>query len=350
MTEQGLDVVIAFGDAGDVPANQRYLSGWRSMYGDAAALIFPNTTGLVASSPVVAAYAKQLSWMTDPVPAKSDDGFGAELAALIADNNASRIGVAELARLPSGWRDDIVAATPSATFVDVGPAIRALRYVKSDYELGLVRQSADIANSTWRHLPEILHAGRREYEVLADIEHLVRLGGCEDSFNLVIGVPRLKYPIDNRPSARTIVQGDQLTIEVSPRFQGYFTQLTALTALGKVDQATRDAYAAASRARQAGLDLMRPGVDLLDVRTAVEKQLHADGYELNSPMLGHFCGLELDDLRAGATSFELKAGMVFIFHPLVKGHPGMLRGDTYLINESGVQTLTELPPEPLELG
>lgn len=349
MSVHDLDVILAFGDPGDVPAHQRYLSGWRSMYGDAAALLFREDAELIASSAVVAAYGKELSWMAEPVAAANDASIGTEIAKLLADRTASRIGVAELGRLPSGWRDDIAATVPGATFFDVGSQLRDLRHVKSGFELELARTSARIASETWGHMPEILRVGRREYEVLADIEHLLRLNGCEDSFNLVIGVPRLKYPIEARPSARRLVDGDQLTMEISPRYQGYFTQLTALACLGKVDSRTRAAYEAANRAREAGLALMRPGVDLLDVRSAVEEQLRSDGYKLASPMLGHFCGLELDDLRAGATSFELKAGMVFIFHPLLAGFPGMLRGDTYLVTGSGAEPLTTLPLEPLEL-
>ncbi|MCS5735747.1 M24 family metallopeptidase [Herbiconiux daphne] len=349
MAAYDLDALIAFGDPGDVPAHLRYLSGYRSMFGRAASVLFRDGGFvLIASSVVVAHYAKQLSWADEPLAVDEED-FGTELARLLKQKAASRIGVADLSLLPSAWRDHLVSAVPSATFWDLGQELRHARLVKSSYELDLARESARIADEAWSHMTDIVRVGRREYEVLADLEHILRLNGCEDSFNLVIGVPRLKYAIQNLPSERRIEEGDHLSIEVSPRFQGYYSQLTSLVSLGRVDPAIREGFDAADRAREAGLSVMKPGVDILDVRHAVEAQLSAEGRKLSSPMIGHFCGLELDDLRAGSTSFEVQAGMTFIFHPLVAGYPGQLRADTFLVTDTGTQRLSNLPIEPLEI-
>src|SRR5579863_7314410 len=68
MDENDLDVLVAHGNAGDVPADQRYVSGYRPIFGDVAVLLFGDGDAeLIVATPAVVGFAKQLSWIEQPV-------------------------------------------------------------------------------------------------------------------------------------------------------------------------------------------------------------------------------------------------------------------------------------------
>jgi Xaa-Pro aminopeptidase len=165
-----------------------------------------------------------------------------------------------------------------------------------------------------------------------------------------MALPMLQEKMDRNPySALPINEDSVYMVEVSPRFLGYYGQQTGLVSTGTIPTEMRNAYDAANRARDKGLAIAKPGADLIDIGQAIEAQLHADGYESATPSFGHAVGLELEDLHIDGSSLILEEGMTFIFHPLLKGHPAVMRADTYLITGSGAERLTTGSLNPLEL-
>lgn len=60
---------------------------------------------------------------------------------------------------------------------DTGPILHGLRLHKSNFEVDLMRQAADIAVSAHNHAMSIARPGSYEYEIQAEIEHIFRLQG-----------------------------------------------------------------------------------------------------------------------------------------------------------------------------
>ncbi|MEP4447755.1 MAG: M24 family metallopeptidase, partial [Marinomonas sp.] len=124
---------------------------------------------------------------------------------------------------------------------------------------------------------------------------------------------------------------------------------TNLVATGPVPGEMLAAHNAVNAAREKGLELVRPGADLVDVGAAITAQFKADGFEPASPSFGHAIGLELEDYHIKGAPFELKEGMTFIFHPMAAGHPAVMRADTYLITANGYERLTTGDPAAMVL-
>ncbi|MFK8022853.1 MAG: M24 family metallopeptidase [Ilumatobacter sp.] len=366
MSASDVDVVLAHSDLGDKTGYQRYISGYRSFFGDVASMLFTDrSSAMVVTNPGVVMFAKQLSWIDNVVvgmdakpwlvgdnldaPVMSGTSVGEELGKQLSEHGATRIGLADMERFPGEWRDAIATAIPGCTFVDLRAGFNQLRLVKSAEELDNIRAACGVADEIWAEIASIARIGRTEFEVLADLEHRVRLGGCEDSYNMFFSLPMFASPVESMPSATVIEPGDAYIVEVSPRFNGYYGQETALVSFGPVDPEMRAAYDAINRARECGVAQMRAGNDITDVVAAVDQQLTADGYQLASPLIGHFVGLELEEPRVGADSFVLEAGMVFICHPFVAGWPALMRADTYLIGVDGAERLTTHPLEAMEI-
>ncbi|WP_170973329.1 M24 family metallopeptidase [Rhizobium sp. FKY42] len=356
MASQNAEVMIGVSDLGDIRGHQRYLSSFRSTFDDLVTLVFSEgESALIVGHPAVGVFAKDLSWVTTPVTPQAPDGHalppsvGGALANILKARGVTRIGVAGLERFPLGWRDIILSVLPQASFIELGPALMRERLVKSAEELAIIREAARISDLAWRAMPDLVRPGRKRYEVMADIEHILRSNGCEDNYALFEALPLIPAIKDRRPySALPIQQGEVFCVEVSPRYLGYYAQQTGLVAVGgPVPDDLRAAYAGINRAREAGLKVMRAGVDITEVAAAVTAQLEKDGLKSAGPVIGHFVGLELEEMRVGHEPLILEDGMTFIFHPFAAGYPALLRADTYLVTASGAERLTSGSIEPL---
>lgn len=363
MRDNGVDALIAVSDYGDQNGLARYLANFRSSYDTMAVMLHADEgCDLVLTHAGGIPIARQISWATDVLPrAVPDAGLGHNLAKgptvggqlvnRLAARGARRIGVAGAEYFPSGWKDLFEAVLPGLELVDVGMEILRLRLIKSAAEQALIREASRISDLAWSAMPEFVRVGRKRYEVLADVEHVLRLEGCEDSFNLCMSLPMLQETLDRNPySALPIEAGNPYLIEVSPRYLGYFGQQTGIVATGPLPDEMRRAYEAVNRAREDALALVRPGNDLADVGHAIAARLRKDGYEPASASFGHAVGLELEDWHIDGSSCLLEEGMTFIFHPMVAGHPAVMRADTYLVTASGVERLTSGDTAPLVVG
>lgn len=362
MARHGAEVLVTMSDFGDQATFQRYISNFRSPYDYQAALLYTeNDCDLVMTHPGGRGIGMMLSWATDVFPmAVPNNGAGhnssakptvaGQIANRLSERGITRVGVAGMEYFPVGWKSTIEAMIPDVEFIDLWDDLHLLRLVKSSDEQAIVREACRISDLAWDQMTDIVKVGRKRYEVLADIEHIVRANGCEDSFNLCNLLPMLKEPLDRNPySALPIEEDCVYMVEVSPRFLGYFGQQTSLVATGPIPDDMRKAYDAANRARDKGLEIAKPGVDLVEVGAAIEKQLNADGFRSATPSFGHAVGMELEDQHIDGRSLVLEEGMTFIFHPLIADYPGVMRADTYVISSSGPERLTSGAFEPLVL-
>ncbi len=358
-----VDVAIAFSDYGDQASLARYLGNFRSSYDYQAVLLYRDEgCDLVLTHPGGIPIARQLSWATEVLPmavpavtaglnSAAVPSVGGQIANRLAARGVRRVGVLGMEYFPSGWRDLIVQSIPGVELVDLWDDFHRIRMVKSPSEQELIREACRISDVAWAQMPEIVRVGRKRYEVLADIEHILRSHGCEDSFNLCMSLPMLAEPLDRNPYSALPIEADSVyLIEVSPRYLGYFGQQTSLVATGAIPEPMRLAYEAVNRARDHGLALARPGVDIAQMGHAIEQSLRADGFAPASPSFGHAVGLELEDWHINGSSLILEEGMTFIFHPMVAGHPGVMRADTYLITATGPERLTTGDTAPLVLA
>ncbi|MFK7842911.1 MAG: M24 family metallopeptidase [Sphingorhabdus sp.] len=361
MKRRDVDVVIAFSDFGDQASLQRYISNFRSSYDYVASLLYREEgCDIIMTHPGGIGIAKQISWTTDVFPMAIPNSMkghnsgkgpsvGGQIANRLAEHNVQRVGVTGMEYFPVGWKETIEAVLPNVEFVDVWDDVHLLRLIKGDEEQDLVREACRISDEAWKQMPDIVKPGRKRYEVLGDIEHILRCHGCEDSFNMCMSLPMGKERFDRSPySALPIEEDSVYLIEVSPRYLGYFGQQTGLVSTGPLPEAMRKAYDSVNRARDAALEMMRPGVDLIDVGNVVDAQLRNDGYQ-PQPSFGHLVGLELEDFHIGNGPLILQDGMTIIVHPLLADHPALMRADTYLISASGPERLTTGSMEPLEL-
>lgn len=277
------------------------------------------------------------------------------LAPWLLARKVKRIGVPGLVSLPLPILGALKDALPGVEMLDIGPQMDELRWTKSAAEHQYIRQSAACADHVWSTMRDFLRPGRTINQLLSDIDHFLVEEGCdrtgyayEGSF--LMALP-FKLPLCGWNDRLPMQAGDVLNLEVSPRYQGYFTQLTSPVSIGPVKPDIRRAYEAVLKSRAAALPHVRAGVQSKVASDAMLASLAEDGYEPCNPNIGHLMGFTLEELRVGQMPFTFKAGMALVLHPIIKSaHFKMLmRGDTYLVTEGEPERLTHYSTDILEV-
>jgi Xaa-Pro aminopeptidase len=351
MADHDLDALLAVDLSRDeiLLANQRWLTGYIPIGGPAAALIHRDGEIELISErigvPVTEYYKKH------GFPIGLVNGFSPQLVAERVTRRAPRrLGIVE----PDSFSAAIATALASSVeAVDVSDAFGRLRLRKSAYEIGVIQKSCAIADAVWERVPEIFRIGRKHYEVIADIDHLVRSAGAEGGFHLLLPLPFLGRAMRSLASHEIITADRRYLLEISPRLDGYYSQLTIPVTTYRNDTGPLRAYDDVVASKAAAQPLMRPGTELADIAKFVAGFLAERGHTMASLSLGHFCGMALEEPRhEPARPLILEEGMTLIFHPVLGGTDlrSLMRADTYLITASGAERLNHYNGGMLEVS
>ncbi len=321
--------------------HQRWLTGYVPIGGPAAALI-GRAGPIVLVSDRIGKPASSY-YKANGLPVEMVNGFTPPLLAeLVAAHQPRGIGIADPVSLPWSVAAALRERLPACRLIDLSEPMQRLRLRKSAHELALIRKSCEIADEVWEHAPEIFRVGRRMYEIVADVDYLMRLKRAEGGFNLVLPLPFSGRSMQAIANPDWIEAGARYLLEVSPRYEGYYSQITIPVTTRADDQVAARAYADIVEAKEAALPHMRPGADLSEIATLVSGVLAKKGRELASLSLGHFCGMALEEPRHDPTMpFFLDESMTLIFHPILADPElrSLMRADTYLITASGAERM-----------
>jgi Xaa-Pro aminopeptidase len=346
MKGMGVDILLAFGDTGDVGlryGNLRYLTNFKIIFGNSA-LVFPLNQEpiMFMSGGLQAKWAKQLSWINDVRDYQSN---------LISDlvntlkskwSKAGRIGIVSLASLPLSWYQTLRQEFPSVDLIEMGPVIQEMRYIKGYEEIEMVERAAQLADKGFKAILEALRPGMTDFEVIALLERPMREEGGEDFFNLIFSGPfgpgtgMLPFA----PTGKKVKVGDSLLFEITPRYVGYWAQLVRVVDVGRQNLLLADYHRVSRDAIEAAIQYFKPGVRLSNALNEAKRVIESAGFEFRSPF-GHICGLDLIESRISLESEDiLKPGMVIILHPPICSENTMICwGETYLITSEGYRRL-----------
>jgi Xaa-Pro dipeptidase len=240
---------------------------------------------------------------------------------------------------------------------DAGPLIDRLLMLKMPAEIDAIRRAAAIADEGYAHFRSIARPGRRQYELVADIEGFLRSRGSPDNFQ-IIGSGGSDVRGMTPPSTRILATGDMVTTELTPAVDGYYAQICRTMVLGKASRIQRKAFDIYLEAMLAGIAKVRPGVTAADVARAENDvfRRHGLGEYCTSKytrVRGHGLGL-MPDMKPAIledVEIELKPGMTIIVHPNTY-HPEagyLVLGDVVAVTETGCEVLTKTPRELFEV-
>jgi Xaa-Pro aminopeptidase len=230
---------------------------------------------------------------------------------------------------------------------DIGAAMNGLRAIRSEEELAILRESSRIADIGGRAFLDVVRAGVSEREAWSEAWYAMQRAGAEDVHMTLCCGPRSFWP--HPPSDAVFKSGDVVSVELSPRVSGYFSQANRMCFIGEPSREWQELSDLAIEALDVARNAVRPG---LEVRQVVER---VSKFISRNPLgtmdvggvhrLGHGCGLAIDEgpFLTSASTEILQPNMTMALHPIVYlpyRHSLLMLGDYVRVTDNVAEALT----------
>jgi len=243
---------------------------------------------------------------------------------------------------------DVIPGT--LQIADASKVTGGLRLIKTDDEIERISQASAIATKTLKAAAEAIRPGTRENEITGFIEYELRMRGAEGTATSTFvssgsGTRAAHPPV----STRKLSQGDMVTVDLHPRFQGYCSDLAATFTIDVRNRRLDEGISRLLEARDTTIQDVGIGDRFSTIHRRYLEQLVSNGFIAPKiPFFNnlHGVGIAANDPPSFWYPFdlEIRPGMVFAFAQspalLQTEGIGMRFEDTYLATTSGVKRLT----------
>lgn len=264
---------------------------------------------------------------------------------------------------------------------DVSSTIRSIRAIKSDYEIALITQAAELSDQVAAHAGEVIREGMTELELAGLVEaHARKLGhqgivrmrlfGGEMFYGHLLSGPSaavpsfLASPTGGSAPNPAVAQGagfarilpnEPILLDYVFALNGYISDHTRIFALGSLPDELMTAHGVMLAIQEQIKSAAKPGVPVghlydlgLKLATEAGYENHFMGAEANRiKFIGHGVGLELDEYPIVAKGQEtpLAENMVIALEPKLifpgKGVVGI--ENTHQVTKDGLKQLGQYP-------
>ena len=235
-------------------------------------------------------------------------------------------------------------AMPSITYRGLSDCLPLLRAVKDTGELFRLTAAGAAADATYNEIVHLRFAGRREYEVAADLARLLREFGHERvDFTIVGSGPNGADP-HHEAGDRVIEPGDAVVLDFGGLMHGYGSDTTRTVSVGEPAAEVRRMHEVVRAAQQAAFEAVRPGIPCEKVDRVAREVIAKAGYgDWFIHRTGHGIGVTTHEppyLVAGERS-PLEPGMCFSIEPgiYLPGRFGVRIEDIVTVTEHGARRL-----------
>ena len=252
-------------------------------------------------------------------------------------------------------------------FVDISKMSMRQRMVKSNEEIDLIRNGAQVADIGGAACVEAIGVGVPEYEIaihstsvmVREIAHRYPESDIMDTwtwFQSGINTDGAHNPV----TTRKIQKGDILSLNCFPMIAGYYTALERTLFFENVSDRHLEIWRANVEVHRHGLELIKPGVRCCDIAKELNEiflkhnllQYRTFGYGHSFGTLSHYYGREAGlELREDVETV-LEPNMVVSMEPMVMlpegsdGAGGYREHDILVVTEDGAINLTGFPFGP----
>jgi Xaa-Pro aminopeptidase len=227
--------------------------------------------------------------------------------------------------------------------------IRELRAVKTEEEIGFIRQACKIADLGIQAAAHAVKVGASVRQIAGEAEYRMRKAGSEGvAFETIVSCGKCcAYP-HGSSGDRTVCEGDFVTVDLGATYKFYRSDISRTFIVGKSQEKQREIIGTVMQAHKSGIDAIKAGVLARDVDAAARRVIEAAGYgEFFVHNLGHGVGLEVHEAPtlSPISNEVLGAGNVVTDEPgiYVPGFGGVRIEDTVLVTQAGAEKLTNAP-------
>ncbi|KAJ7367774.1 peptidase M24 [Mycena albidolilacea] len=228
--------------------------------------------------------------------------------------------------------DSVVEAISHSRRKPLAPKIAHLRAIKSEAELSVMRQAADISGRAHAKTMRFTRPGLSEAALAAHFEYLTSLAGSQRPAYVPVVASGANALIIHYTSNNHLIQeGEVLLIDAGCEYNGYASDITrSFPASGTFTAPQRDLYAAVLSVQKAliGLCTESSGFSMHQIHssacTLLREELKQIGLDVRANDLeqvlfphyvSHPIGLDLHESSHFERHGRLKAGMVITIEP-----------------------------------
>lgn len=296
-----------------------------------------------------------------------------------------RLGL-ELDILSFNQAERLRSVFPGAECVDTTPMMRAMRAVKTDFEVEQMRLSGLKHEQVYRKIPKLYCVGMTDVELQVEIERISRLEGCLGVFRIsgqsmeiymgnvlagrnadvpapydfAMGGRGLDPSIPGGAAGEEIKEHNAVMVDLNGNFTGYMTDMTRVFAVGSLPQEAVDAHQCSIDICRAFEREARPGVEArtlyemcADMARERSLERYFMGHRQHAGFVGHGVGIEVNEwpVIAPRSRQILERNNTIALEPkFVIPEVGAVGiENTYVIEDTGARSLTNAPEEIVQL-
>lgn len=202
--------------------------------------------------------------------------------------------------------------------------------IKSEREIGLMREACRIIAKVHEDLGKELRAGMSTIEVDQKAEEMIRSFGCIPNFKNYNGFPGSvcvsinEEVVHGIPSAKRIIQeGDIVSLDMGCIYKGYHSDAARTHAIGEISEAARQLIERTRQSFFEGVKYAKQGNHLHQISNAISDYCESFGYGVVRDLVGHGVGQKLHEdpqipnFRQDSRGIRLKKGMTLAIEPMV---------------------------------
>jgi Xaa-Pro aminopeptidase len=306
------------------------------------------------------------SWISDVQSAPAGEFFGPygelvarHLEAACAEGRriaigGMRAGMYTLVRQPEGIAlhnavQRILSAVPNATIVDGTPILGEARYVKSQEEIEILRESVRIAEVAAAALEAHAVVGATEASIYgAMLQAQAECGAFPHVAwqGTAWGTPARRIV---GPPPQVIRSGWVVNNEIEPAVRGYTSQIDQPVFVGPIPSLANELFELGKGAFERACQVMRPGASWGEVIDAVEALASGTEYRLQWLAHGRGLGDEGPLLIPGPVPDVLRRDRIraqtalvvkpYAYVPAQPAHYNVTWGDTVVVTDAGARRL-----------
>jgi Xaa-Pro aminopeptidase len=230
------------------------------------------------------------------------------------------IGLIAPGALPYAFVSALKAAFAAATFVDVTSDIDAIKAIKSEEEVALIRQTARLQDEVFAEVLKEIRPGLRDIDVTAIAQRKGQLLGSEQGIFLGGSAPvGIRSPFVPRyMQGRRLEKGDHLSLLIEINGPGgFYTEIARTIVLGKASSELKEAFASVKAAQDHSLSIMKPGTQVRDVFASHNAYMARNGMPAETRLYAHGQGYDMVErpLIRQDDDMTLQQGMCLAVHP-----------------------------------
>ncbi|MEH7107255.1 M24 family metallopeptidase [Bacillus sp. JJ1764] len=321
------------------PFNRRYISN------------FTGTSGVVLISEEKAQFITDFRYIEQAT--KQCDGFEIikfsesipkEIAQQAKKLGIQRLGFEEEYMTFSSY--NVYEKEVETELVPISGLIEKLRLIKTDAEIKILKEAADIADAAFKHILDFIRPGKTELEVTNELEFFMRKAGAtSSSFDTIVASGFRSALPHGVASEKAIENGDMVTLDFGAYYKGYVSDITRTVAVGEPDAKLKEIYQIVLDAQLRGMDGIKPGMTGKQADALTRDYITEKGYgEYFGHSTGHGIGLEVHEGPAlsAKSDLVLEPGMVVTCEPgiYIPGLGGVRIEDDTLITKDSNEALT----------